>query len=178
MTTDVEYEYELHIDADQYAGNFSRGLTAYCTGVTGECEVGEDEAGKYRRELGLHDGPDRNEYNPLAEIITKKSDDHGCFGPCDIIATPGLYGTDYTSSKLSRQAAPSTEFPHQHVGTVVIFFSARPDTSQVAQIVSRATRYGCRPIPANRPWVKNFKVLGWRLIEKETTTRVVDAGSC
>ena len=178
MTTDVEYEYELHIDTDLYAGNFSRELTAYCTGVTGECEVGEEEANEYYHELELHSGPDRDEYNPLARIITRKPDDHGCYRPCDVTATPGLYGTDYTSGKLSKQAAPSTEFPHRHIGTVVILFSARPDTSQITQMVSRATRYGCRPTPAGRSLVKNFKVLGWRLVEKETTTRVVDTGSC
>lgn len=32
------------IDTDKYAGNFERAMTAFCTGRTGECDVGREQA--------------------------------------------------------------------------------------------------------------------------------------
>jgi hypothetical protein len=34
--------YVFIIDTEQYAGNFEREMCAYCTGILGDCEVGED----------------------------------------------------------------------------------------------------------------------------------------
>ena len=36
-------QYILVIDTDSYAGNFERQITAYCTGVVGDCGKGEEE---------------------------------------------------------------------------------------------------------------------------------------
>ena len=68
------------IDTDQYAGNFERDLTAYCTGHIGECGVGAEKAEIYEDE-------EKYRFNN----ILQKADDHGWHRPCYIYPTPGFY---------------------------------------------------------------------------------------
>jgi len=56
------------IDTDSYAGNFEREMTAHITGVTGECEVGEE----YVDEDFPFDGADN---------VMQVPDDNGCCRP-------------------------------------------------------------------------------------------------
>lgn len=53
---------------DSYAGNFEREATAYCTGVIGECGVGD----KY---------VDENLRDEFEGYVVKVPDDHGCYRP-------------------------------------------------------------------------------------------------
>ena len=41
------------IDTNQYAGNFERAMCAYCTGMIGQCEVGEEMTILFEDDLGL-----------------------------------------------------------------------------------------------------------------------------
>jgi hypothetical protein len=73
------------IDTDSYAENFEREMCAYITGVTGDCEVGEDFAALYVRETGkpTEDGIE------FLELLEQRPDEHGCFRPCSIWPTRG-----------------------------------------------------------------------------------------
>jgi len=59
------------IDTNEYAGNFEREMTAFITGVVGECEVGEEYIDEDIAEI-------------FDEEIQQVSDDHGCYRPCEV----------------------------------------------------------------------------------------------
>jgi hypothetical protein len=63
--------YAFIIDTNEYAGNFERELTAYCTGIIGECEVGKEFV-------------DEEITSIFEENIQQVCDDHGCPRPCEI----------------------------------------------------------------------------------------------
>lgn len=70
----IESPWFVVIDTTDYAGNFERELTAYSTGATGECGVGESKAETYNDEETVDfDG-----------YISWEADDHGCHRPCSI----------------------------------------------------------------------------------------------
>lgn len=72
--------YIFAIDTDQYAGNFEREMTAYCTGRVGDCGVGGNFANMY----------DEDEVDEEFENVTQISDE-GCYRPCSIYPTPGYF---------------------------------------------------------------------------------------
>lgn len=74
----AQNKYLLVIKTDKYAGNFERELTAYCTGVIGDCEVGDEEAGKF------HDEVDEKYHDLFYDYVGSEPDDHGCYRPCDL----------------------------------------------------------------------------------------------
>jgi len=59
--------YAFIIDTNSYAGNFEREMTAYLTGVVGDCGVGEDMVEK----LPIN----------FEDDIQQVADDHGCYRP-------------------------------------------------------------------------------------------------
>ena len=69
--------YVFVVDTDSYSGNFEREMTAHLTGHVGECEVGADLV-------------DEN-IERIFSNITQVSDDNGCWRPCEIYPTPGIY---------------------------------------------------------------------------------------
>ena len=70
----IESPYFVVIDTTDYAGNFEREMTAFCTGMTGECCVGESKAADYNEEETIDfDG-----------WVTREPDDNGCWRPCSI----------------------------------------------------------------------------------------------
>lgn len=73
------------IDTDQYAGNFERELTAYITGMSGDCGVGDEMFPYYVSETG---DKNREKFEDLLEF---RSDEHGCHRPCAIYSTPGWF---------------------------------------------------------------------------------------
>jgi hypothetical protein len=78
--------YMFVIDTEQYSGSFERPMTAYCTGVLGECGVGEKEAKKFRAEMrGNEIAAD------IEEIVQQVPDEKGCCRPCQIWETPGWF---------------------------------------------------------------------------------------
>lgn len=72
-------QYSLLINTDKYAGNFERELTAFCTGVNGECEVGD---------TSLYD----EEYD-FGDILEQVPDEHGCHRPCEVYFLNGHSNT-------------------------------------------------------------------------------------
>ena len=72
------------IDTDQYAGNFERDMCAYLTGVLGDCEVGEEFSKMYDKEVNIG----RPE-SVFIDYIEWRSDDHGCYRPCQCWPTKG-----------------------------------------------------------------------------------------
>jgi hypothetical protein len=68
------------LDTDAYA-NFERELTAFLTGVVGECGTGEEQAEIFEREH-----PDI--FETFQEIVAMLPDENGCYRPTSIWATP------------------------------------------------------------------------------------------
>lgn len=69
----IKKGYALVIDTNEYAGNFERELTAFCTGIIGECEEG--------KEYVFEDITDIFE-----ESIQQCPDDSGTHRPCEAIS--------------------------------------------------------------------------------------------
>jgi hypothetical protein len=74
----------LVIDTDSYAGNFERDLCAYTTGIIGDCEVGEDFAALYNKEVNI-DGLE----SIFMDILERRPDENGCHRPCSLWETKG-----------------------------------------------------------------------------------------
>ncbi len=84
-------QYTLLINTDSYAGNFEREMTAYCTGVIGECEVGEELIEKFNDEIALNFNIP-NDY--FEDKLAQKPDEYGCYRPCQIERNEdGIYNT-------------------------------------------------------------------------------------
>ena len=71
-----EEEYILLIKTDKYTGNFERKLCAYCTGVIGDCGVGEREADDFIAKHG--------DMNSIEELVLQKADEHACWRPVSV----------------------------------------------------------------------------------------------
>jgi hypothetical protein len=70
----IESPYFVVIDTNEYTGSFEREMTAFCTGMTGECGKGARQAAEYREEETIDfDG-----------WIGQEADDRGCYRPCSI----------------------------------------------------------------------------------------------
>lgn len=67
----MKVKYGFVVDTSEYSGNFERELTAYMTGITGECEVGEKYVDKQMTEI-------------FEEIVEQVADDNGTFRPCAV----------------------------------------------------------------------------------------------
>ena len=77
------------IDTENYAGNFERQMCAYITGETGDCGVGREEADLFQEDE--REGKDED-YEPFdLDLVGSEPDDHGCFRPVKIYATPGWF---------------------------------------------------------------------------------------
>lgn len=99
--------YIFCIDTEAYAGNFERSMCAFLTGMVGECEVGQGEAKTFVKEG----------YEPLVGLVTKEPDEHGCYRPVAIQATPGWFndgeGNHYRESNFD-----ATEVLYKHNASV------------------------------------------------------------
>lgn len=80
------------IDTNDYAGNFEREMTAFCTGIVGECEVGEEYIDHKIGEL-------------FDEAIQQVSDDNGCYRPCEAV----FYNGECSSVAIYFNEAPTHE---------------------------------------------------------------------
>jgi hypothetical protein len=85
MSTDIpKNKWAVIIDTNKYAGNFERELCAYCTGIIGECEVGDDlvpSFQEYIKTIGWKE-------NKFEEVVAQVADDHGCERPVSIYPNP------------------------------------------------------------------------------------------
>ena len=78
------------IDTDSYAGNFERDMCAYVTGVVGDCEVGDDFAALYLKEV-----PSKDKYSIFHDYIEQRADEHGCCRPTECWPTEGWLSVGY-----------------------------------------------------------------------------------
>lgn len=69
----IETKYSLLINTNKYAGNFERELTAFCTGIVGECDVGSEFISLYEKE-------ENYDFMDILEHIPDEDD--GCHRPC------------------------------------------------------------------------------------------------
>lgn len=146
--------YKFIIDTDSYSGNFERELVAYCTGLVGDCGVGEEEAAEVPEDI----------IEMFSECIEFASDDDdSCLRPASIEPTPGFYndgnGNHY---KIHPDIKYEKVYPaYQSVG---IKFSIKPTDDMINFIINRTKEFANRP---NR-WTNdsNFKVLGYRLVDE------------
>jgi ribosomal protein RSM22 (predicted rRNA methylase) len=143
--------YIFVIDTTDYAGNFERELTAYCTGCIGECEVGRAEAAKFNLDTGYND-----DTNPFYDLVAPCPDDHGCFRPCSI-------WEGKTSSR--------SKFVYN---SVAIFFYEKPSSELIELMKTRAQNFTKDLQGSVQKMLKpNFKINGFRLLKNKVTTTEV-----
>lgn len=134
-------KYILCLDTDKYAGNFERQTTAYATGITGGCGVGDTEAELFAELF-------EDEEDILDEIENKVLQvmaDDGCSRPCAIQITPGWVndrlGNEYRQSK---GIPPTVEQIHEWFPayySVGIFLSEPLSDVALKLVLSRAKEY-------------------------------------
>lgn len=149
---DLEFDFFVFsIDTTEYAENFDRELTAFCTGQLGDCHVGELQTHSW--ELDCPKGL-QNYFNTT---IIRHRDDQGCFRPCTMLSTPGFwataYGGVYPDNKWDTK---KKKYPaYQSVG---ILFEKYPNKKAIDYIINRSKQYRTRYLkePIN---IINYRVL-------------------
>lgn len=140
------------IDTDQYAGNFEREMCAYCTGMIGQCEVGDDMAALFEEDLGL-EADKVHEDNPFMDYVDLwVMDDHGCGRPASIWRD--ARGAEYNSVAIFFQQEPTEELIKIMKERAQKFTKDRPDSKDY------------NSLEGNKP----FNVLGFRMLKQVVTT--------
>jgi hypothetical protein len=142
-------EYLLIVDTNLYAGNFEREMTAFATGVLGECEVGDTMLEDFFEGAAAFgydvDPDDMDAESPFIDLMVQKDDGEGCQRPCSISMQNGEYNS------------------------VEMYMDQRPAERDLAFIVERI-----RAFPAysaqQQFGQKSLKILGIRLICRSITT--------
>lgn len=99
MLREILTSYTFVIDTERYAGNFERELCGYTTGVIGQCEVGEEDAQEFKKDIPGN--------NPFEDIIRQVPDEHGCLRPVAIRPTSGWFGNGF--GRYFRETDPDAE---------------------------------------------------------------------
>ena len=179
--------YAFVVDTNEYAGNFERELTAYCTGRIGECSVGDEMAKVFLQDTGLS--------SEHFDTIIDVPDEHGHFRPTSIYPTPGYFnpgmGGEFLDGQedaaLAHYRKKVLEYRRQYPGSllevdenvlkkhpaylsVAIYFGAKPSSEHVALIKERAVLFFSRLESGelkSRSWKPKAgsKILGYRLVE-------------
>ena len=133
MTRIVEERFILCLDTNQYAGNFKRECTAFCTGVLGECEVGRSQAADFVEDEGHTD---------FISALQKKIlqvEDEGCARPCRIFPTPGWINNGLG---VFRRGNLTDEVQwYEQYNSVGIYFSEQPTQEEIDFILKRAKEF-------------------------------------
>jgi hypothetical protein len=74
--------YIFVIKTNKYAGNFEREMTAFSTGMIGECGVGQEAAIEFLNTKG------QKIVDEFDDVIYMKPDEHGCCRPTSIWGEP------------------------------------------------------------------------------------------
>jgi hypothetical protein len=97
MNPSTEVEYLLIVDTNLYAGNFEREMTAFATGVLGECQVGDEMLEDFFEGAAAFgydvDPDDMNAVSPFEGLMAQKGDGEGCNRPCAISLKDGEYNS-------------------------------------------------------------------------------------
>lgn len=163
----IRKEYSFIIDTTAYSGNFERQMTAYMTGVVGDCGVGGPFAEMYLEGVPDHD------FSP--SIVAMKSDE-GCYRPCEIATTPGFVNNGY--GKQAHEDSPeAAAFEHKWPAyqSVEIFFEEDP-TPYAEFLKKRAYEFaeyynknGAYPYGGEPQ--EQIQIIGFRL--QITTTKII-----
>lgn len=142
--------YVLAIDTDQYAGNFEREMCAYCTGIVGDCGVGEEGREKFRKDFNIKNEDD---FGMFDTFIMDIADDRGCLRPTSIWLT------------------------HKKYNSVAIFFRKEP-TKKLIDVVKTRSKDFAKTYPQytrfdNIMYDKETKIniLGYRLINMKIVSK-------
>lgn len=135
------------IETNQYAGSFERELAAYCTGVTGEDEIGQDVANLFYRDLNIEDDEEDVADPKLAYeksifhgFLADRQDDNGVWRPCSIWPNP-RYGCNSNGeyAVLDEENYEQYNFP-AYLG-VAIYFEVKPHQKHLDLIKERAIQF-------------------------------------
>jgi hypothetical protein len=140
--------YILVIDTEQYAGNFHRELTAWCTGVIEACGTGKAEAAQFSRDTGI-------------EYIES-------VGVCDVASASIILPTPGWSTNGQGQHRRETSGGYPACLSVGILLATMPSPENVALLQQRALAY--RPLSALDPPIT---VTGFRLLQHIETEETV-----
>jgi len=151
--------YEVIVKTNSYAGNFEREMCAYCTGVIGECGVGEDFADMFMDEEDP-DGEKGYIIDQFTDLMYQMPDDHGCHRPVNCGG------------------------PQPTVGWVRMFMYEIPTYEQLSLIMERAKKFA-EEMPNFRmgynkdfqKWTEPIKIEGFQVIRvdiKRVETDVTD----
>lgn len=147
-------KYGLVVDTENYAGNFERQLTAYCTGVVGDCNVGNREASDFRSDIG-----DELRNHLYHDLLYFKIDEHDCARPCSIWSTSGWFNNGvggyfrdgqeneaedhrnayYEKNKMGGVKVPFSKYPAYL--SVIVYFEKKPDNGFFEIFKTRAIEY-------------------------------------
>lgn len=146
--------YLFVIDTNQYAGNFEREMCAFLTGCVGECEVGDEMAERYRKDMGK-----AGHY--LFSNVASVPDDRGCSRPVTIWSNPRYandgHGGHYFPAYLS----------------VGIWFETKPSAKQIELLKNRSALFPKVYLDANKRYgeQEEIKVESFRLVEFNKTSK-------
>ena len=153
-----EYKFDwafiIETDGKAWVGNFERPMCAYCTGMVGQCDVGEEEAHLFFTDFGIESNP-YDEGGPFEEYVNcNVMDDQGGARPAGIWKFPDKSG--FTA--------------------VAIFFNEKPTDEQISIIKERAYKFA-----EERPDRKKYSTMtdkpekinitGFRLIQQTVTEK-------
>lgn len=136
--------YVYIIDTDKYAGNFERQLTAWCTGIVGDCKVGEPEKYAYLR---------KHPPSLFENYVVQLPDEHGWLRPTTIYPTPGW------SNDGNGHCVHDTSQPYPAYQSVGIFLDSIPPKDLLEILKQRALSY--KPLTN---FDTSFTILGFRLL--------------
>ncbi|KKL47922.1 hypothetical protein LCGC14_2330690 [marine sediment metagenome] len=135
-------------DGKAWVGNFERELCAYCTGLVGGCEKGEEEAYLFQSDFGL----ESDEESPFFEKVNcYVMDDVGCGRPAAIWISPG----------------------DKRYAAVAIFFYEKPTDELISIIKERAYKFA-EERPDREKYeekIEKINITGFRLIEQTVTEK-------
>lgn len=173
--------YSFIVDTDTYAGNFERDMTAYVTGMIGECGVGDNYATMFAEEC-----PDLNFADAHIEM---RPDDNGCHRPTSIFATPGWFndglgshwpvGTDpdlvrstYLATVKKNGYEDKNEpgcFPAYQ--SVAMYLQGEVSEDWLQFMMARAKKFV--EVYRETRWGSDVKISGFRVIVEKTVTATV-----
>lgn len=140
-----DVSYLLIVETNSYAGNFERELTAWSTGVVGECGVGNDEATEFLEAAAAmgytvsdDDGLSFLPFDDLMELRINVGNSALCMRPCSIAKNEA---GEYNNVEMYLYRTPSEK-----------------DLAFIAFRINSFPEY----------WKHNVKILGIKLLKRET----------
>jgi hypothetical protein len=153
--------YILVVDTNTYTGNFEREMTAYVTGIVGECGKGAAEADAFEDEVF-----DKHLAFTVAELIMQVPDEHCRERPCSVWPTPNRFndgrGNYFDACELESVATwQNISWPAYE--SVAIFLKQRSNAEQTQLFINRikgfAERYNAIRKPNTLLAIKTIRLI-------------------